>query len=69
MKLPQRLPVSGPFGRLYEHINQLRDYVASLTPLPSHRMKTTHTAVGVAREPEGRSSNSSNSAGPTPRWG
>src|SRR5215218_3168017 len=48
--LPQRLPETGPFRKLYAWLNQLRDTVATLMPRNALGTRTSHTALGVTRE-------------------
>ncbi len=49
MTLPNRLPETGPFKKLYGWLNGLRDFVASLKPAISVGVETQHNKTGVMR--------------------
>lgn len=48
MNLPEKLPESGKYAGLFRWLNQLREAVTTLRPLPSHNVSVTHTRVGTA---------------------
>lgn len=49
--LPDVLPESGKFSKLFRWLNQLRSYVDSLKPVQTPNMRIHHSAVGVSHEP------------------
>lgn len=68
MNLPPKLPVTGPFRRLYGWLNELRDYSQSLRPIDSVGSETQQTAVGTIRTTRRTISDSANEIN-APRWG
>jgi hypothetical protein len=50
IQLPQRLPETGRNAALYRRINLLIDYVRSITPSQSNRMRVAHWGTGMQFE-------------------
>lgn len=67
MDLPPKLPVKGPFKRLYQWLNELRDYAASLRPIDSFGVTTSRSAIGTTRTVNKKES--TDAGGDVPRWG
>jgi hypothetical protein len=47
VNLPKKLPERGPFSRLYGWLNELRDYVESISPRAGQNTRVTHTRAGA----------------------
>ncbi len=64
--LPPKLPTSGPFGRLYQWLNELRDFCASVKPVESFGTEVSRSAIGTTQSVKKSLSDNEINA---PRWG
>ena len=67
MNLPQKINESGPMSKEKRTVNEIIDYLRTLTPIQTPTTAVEHTARGVAHHVKPSTTTTSDTT--APRWG